>query len=134
MPIKSEVLASITKNNYSQGEVKQLVTSVSSGIKTAPTYFKRGDVYYAGVGAKRRPAVIIKVVNDMVFAIPVTHEDGGYVLLEFESRFLGKGFFTTNVVSAPISYVKDNFLGVFDNAKVLSKAINVLKSLLNNVL
>jgi hypothetical protein len=133
MPFKSEVLETITKPTYSQKEVRILVNSVTSSIKSAPEYFKKGDVFYTGVGTKRRPAIVVKVLKDRVFAIPVTHEDGIFSLLTFHSRFLGDGYLTNNIVSANILYVRENFLGVFDNNKALNQGIKLLKEIINSI-
>ena len=138
MPSKKEIIetvdGTVNKPSYSKQEVKALITSVSNGNMGQPSKLKKGDVYLSSVGAKVRPVVISKVVDDMVIGIPLSTTEDQLNLCGFKSRFMGEHYFSKQVLVSTYDHAMKNFCGVFDNNVDLNKAIKLMKQFYNEVL
>ena len=128
MASKKEVMDGfINHQTYLGSEIKTRINSISMERKDAPTTLKKGDVYSDVVGAKKRPCVIIKIKNGIVFAIPLTSSENVHNLTSYNSRFFGEGWFSNTYTITTEDIVKENFLGVFDNTKNLNEGIKALR-------
>jgi len=127
MPTREKILASLNQPTYSQATVRTLITQLTTVGERAPSVLRKGDVYSAQVGAKYRPAVIVRVLPSVVYSIPLTHEDGEFSILPADSRFFGDGFFCNQLLSSTVEYAKSQFLGVFDNMKSVNQALRLMK-------
>jgi len=128
MSSKSEVLAKvINTNTYIGSAVKMLVNEVTCDASIIPTHLRKSDVIKLSSGVKIRPCVIVKVKKDYVVAIPLTSKQNIHNLCVSESRFFGNGYFCNNYITAPIELARENFIGVYDNSKVLNNAIKELR-------
>lgn len=125
MPNKDEVIEGLSKSTYSIGEVKNLVNSVST--KVIPDTFKKGDVFRASAGDKVRPCVAVKVTSEVVFAIPLTHENGVFRSVPYKSRMWGEGYISKALITIGADKARDSFIGVFDQPRALNDAIKQLK-------
>lgn len=95
-----------------------------------PSRLKKGDVFTDRVGSKVRPVVIAKVVGDTVTGIPLSTTEDELNLMESSSRFFGDSYFSKGIVVAKYSYAMEYFIGVYDNEKLLRKAIKESKKFL----
>jgi len=134
MPNKQEVMDSVNLNkNYSGTETKNLIHSVRTATEgysvQPPKYIKSGDVFIAQGGAKRRPYVVISVrkKDGIAITVPLTSINDELALTPFTSRFLGKGWFTSQLVTVKLSYISENFGGVLENRAVIRQFKKDLK-------
>ena len=142
MPNKQEVMDSVNLNkNYSGTETKNLIHSVKTAsddfnIQRMPKYIKAGDVFIAQGGAKRRPHVVISVrkKDGIAIATPLTTTNDELALTPFTSRFLGKGWFTSQLVTVKLHYVSENFGGVLENRAVIRQFKKDLKQFYKGLL
>ena len=111
---------------YSAAHIRHLLNHVTLSVE-APNEFKIGDAYIDSCGAKRRPVIIIKVMEDFVIGIPLSTTEDCLNLVPYKSRFFGEGFFSNQLVTAKIDYVKDSFVGVFDNDENIKEAVEKIK-------
>lgn len=131
MPTKDEVLKSITKTTYSQGEVKHIINSVKGEHKYEPLSIKQGDVFVGGV--KMRPHIVIKVLTDVCYAIALSSTEDNLNLDTIkQSRFLhlpdGKKMFVSKGVACfRLDIVTENFVCVYDDMKELARIMAVKK-------
>lgn len=136
MPDKLSVVASLIDKNYTKTEVSHLLNSVCFKLPP-PKFFRRGDVIRADT-TKPRPAVIIKIVNNLVYAMPLTSTEDEMNLCPSNSRFFYKGdkqmYFSHGIMAFKVSYAMDNFLGIYDDNKGLRLAINELKKRMQIIL
>lgn len=133
MANKVKVLEDLKDKPYSFSEIKHIIGTITEIDKEAPSTFKIGDVYLAHAGTKRRPVCIIKVTDCLIYGIPMSTTEDCLNLCTLKGRFFGQGFFSSQFVSAPIEYVRDNFVGVLDSPKDLKTAIVKLKELVNTI-
>jgi len=133
MANKNKVLESLKDKAYSFAEVKHLIGTITEVDKESPTKYKAGDVFLAHVGVKKRPNCIIKVTDCLIFAIPMSTTEDCLNLTTYKSRFFGEGFFSSQLISASIEYVDENFVGVLDSPKDVRTAILKLKELVENI-
>ena len=143
MATKIDIINSIppTQVNISRKEfirLINLVTPDSEDIPYAdinkPKYLKKGDVYIAAVGNKRRPVVIAKILDDIVLGIPLSTTKDELNLYKSSSRFFKDGWFSKQLISASEQYAYDNWVGIYDNHKRLNIAVKKLKKLYTNFL
>jgi len=130
MSSKQTVLDKINPTStYIGTAVKKFVDEVTHDIDNAPDSFKKGDVIkLQTVGSnKNRPSVIIKVCSEYVVSIPLTTTESVHCLSESKSRFFKNGFFSNTYAVTPIKVAKENFIGVYDNHKLLNLAIKELR-------
>ena len=132
MPTKKSIIFDLThspKQSYSPSEVRSLVNSVNMIKEPArpPLRLKKGDVYVSYVGAKKRPVVICKVIGDIVIGVPLSTTENELNLMKSKSRFFGDGYFSKQFVTSTYEFAMENFTGVYDNEKLLRKAIKELK-------
>ena len=97
-------------------------------------YLKKGDVYTAAVGSKKRPVVIAKILDDIVLGIPLSTTKDELNLYKSSSRFFKDGWFSKQLISASKQYAYDNWVGIYDNHKRLNIAVKELKKLYTNFL
>jgi len=136
MPKKEELYAQLeqmSKPSYSKGEVKGFIHSVSNDNIQSPSVFKKGDVILNGVGAKKRPCVVVKVLDELLLAIPLSTTKDAMNICESKSRFFLDGWLSCGVWAITKEYAKDNFAGVFDNNKDLNKAIGIMKEMVSKL-
>jgi len=107
-------------------------TVLRKDVINKPSKLKKGDVLTTYVGAKKRPAVIIKVLKDnTVLYIPLTSTESVHCFVEYSSRFWGEGCFCNSYGVCTAEFALENFIGVFDNNSSLNKAIKKLKEYIN---
>jgi len=136
MPTREElmnIIDSSRKDEFTKGEVKSYINSVKMLEAVAPTSFRKGDVIANGVGAKKRPIVIVSVVGDVMYGIPLSTTQDCMNLCEASSRFFGSQYFSKGLSAVTVDYAKDNFLGVYDNPKSLNQAIELMKQEINKL-
>lgn len=130
MASREDVLKKINPTStYIGSAVKGFINEVTCEAKTAPDFFKKGDIIKVGSSQsdKKRPSVIVKVAKDYVVSIDLTTTENLRVLCESKSRFLKDSFFCNSYTITPIDLAKESFIGVYDNMKVLNQAIKELK-------
>ena len=132
MSNKLEVLKEIIPTQtYIGTAVRDFINKVTCE-NFAPHTFRRGDVIRITQPLnKQRPSVIISVEKDYVISIPLTTSDSIHCLLESKSRFFNSGCFCNSYVITPIEIAQANFLGVYDNPKLVNQAIKELKQFIN---
>lgn len=129
---KDDVSNSIEDSRTYRGtEVRNLVQSVTVDVLT-PFYLQFGDVILANVGRKRRPVVVVKVVEDLVMAIPLTTTEDSLSLGSYDSRFLGKGSFTKQIISLPLDYAVNNYFTILNDEENLNLAFEQIKEFFKN--
>ncbi len=133
MATKNSVLESLKDKGYSFAEVKHIIGTITFVDGKHPSKFKIGDVYIAQCGTKRRPVCIVKVTDCVIYGIPVSTTEDCLNMCSFKSRFLGEGFFSGQLVSSSIEYVKENFAGVLDSPRDLKNAVKLLKEIVNKL-
>lgn len=136
MATKQEVLDKVQDNlKYPGTQVKNIINQVTKIEQPYLTKLKKGDVFsYAygkDVNKKPRPAVIVKVLDEIVLAIPLSTNPGHMELCESKSRFFRDCWFTKHLISCHIDVAKERFLGVYDNPKRLNRAIKELSIFIN---
>lgn len=132
---KEGTIACLKASNYTQMEVRNLISQIDIGKKyVKPNYLKKGDLYIETVGVKQRPVVVVKVLEECVVGIPLTTLDHSLCLSASRSRFGRDGWFTKQLVTSTKEFAMDNFGGVYDNPKLLNKACKALKEYANSVL
>ena len=133
MATKKSVIEALTVKSYGYDEVKHLINTITVIESTPPKTIKKGDVYSSYQGVKRRPVCVIKVLDGVVYGIPMTTTKDKMFLCEHNSRFFRDGYFTNQIVSASVEYVNYNFLGVLDDTKNINVALKMLKELFNKL-
>lgn len=128
MASKKEVMDEFQNHQtYLGSTIKEKINTIN-GKKESPTIIKKGDVFATFVGTKSRPCVITKVKKDgTIVAIPLTSTENVHNLLPYNSRFFGEGWFSNVYVISTEEFVRDNFIGVFDNIKSLNEGIKTLR-------
>lgn len=131
MPSKKELfelIESMGKTSFTKGEVKEFVHSVSgTRAERYPNIFKKGDMVSNGVGVKKRPCVVVKVCREMLYMIPLSSTKDVLNMCESKSRFMEDGYFSAGMSVVTVEYAQENFIGVYDNNKLLNIAIKKLK-------
>lgn len=130
MSSKQDILNKINPNTtYIGTAVKAFVNEVSFETQYFPSQLKKGDVIKVNCqdSGKIRPSVIIKVTSEFTISIPLTSTENVHNLCESSSRFFKDGFFCKNYVVTPIEKAVNNFIGVYDNPKLLNQAIKELR-------
>ena len=120
--------------DLSPNDIGELIESLSSKKKKdfeIPNRLKKGDVFYQEVGTKRRPVVVVGSNSEVVFGIPLSTTLDELFMLEGSSRFFGNSYFTNQIISAKPEYVRENFIGVYDNHKIVKDALIKIKSIVN---
>lgn len=130
MPTKQELIESLDKPSYGMKEVKHLLHSVANTRVNPPSVLKKGDVFAMGLCGKVRPLVIVKVRNELVYAIPISSTQDALNLGPATSRFFGVGYFTRSIQCQTVEKAKEHFIGVYDNPRNLNDAIEALRELL----
>lgn len=143
MATKIDIINSIppTQVNISRKEFIRLINLVTPDSEdipyievNKPKYLKKGDVYIAAVGSKKRPVVIAKILDDIVLGIPLSTTKDELNLYKSSSRFFKNGWFSKQLISARKQYAYDNWVGIYDNHKRLNIAVKELKKLYTNFL
>ena len=128
-----DLIDSSSKPHFTKGEVKGFINSVGGAQFGLPKYLKKGDIISNNVGAKKRPCVVIKVFTDVIYAIPLSSNEDELNLCKSKSRFWGDGWFSCGIIAMTKTYAMDNFLGVYDNPKLLNKVIKLSKQEINKI-
>lgn len=121
---KKQVIDSLGKSTYTKAEVVHLLTSVTGAA--IPSTLKKGDIIVVNYN-KRRPAIVIKVIGDVVYSVTLTSSENEFAFTPYSSRFLGSGFISSTIITCTIEQALENFVGVFDSPKQLNKVIKELK-------
>jgi len=138
---KSGAIACLKANSYSAADVKNLINQIEEKeFVRRPQYLKKFDIYLNDCGGgknshglpKMRPCVIIKVLDDCVLSIPLTSVENSLALCQSKYRFGNQGYFTKQVVTVPKEYAMMNYAGIYDNYKLVNKAVRELKQFLND--
>lgn len=135
MPTKKEVYESIEDREYTCKEVKALVHSIKENNK-GHIYgdIRKYDVFVNyTISNKSRPYVVLKVFGSRVLAIGMSTTQDYMNVIEFEDRIFGKGFLNMNVSIFEVSYVKENFIGVFEEKVVVNECIKLIKETINKL-
>ena len=134
MPLKEDIIKIIKDSPHPSFSKSQCVAFVRGVRKESnpPSKLRKGDVYGWNGGAKVRPCVIIKVLADVVYGIPMSTTEDEMNLMPYNSRFFGNGWYSRAIECSKHQFVKDNFLGVHDNPKELNKAIKLIMDEFNN--
>lgn len=133
MATKTKVLEELKDKTYSFSEIKHIIGTITHVETSTPSMFKVGDLFAQHVGTKRRPVAVVKVTDCLIYGIPMSTTEDCLNLCTYKSRFCGEGFFCNQLVSAPVEYVKENFLGTLDSPKDLKTAILKLKEVVNTI-
>lgn len=132
MATKQETIDSIVPtSNYLGSFVRKMIEEIHTP-RHFPDSFRKGDVIRVNFPQnKPRPSIVIKVMPDYVIAIPLTTDDNVHCMTESKSRFFKEGCFCNSYVLIPNIIAQENFLGVYDNMKLLNQAIKELKQFIN---
>lgn len=140
MPEKQEILDSIENRQYDSGEVKHLINTVKTVVSysdlVSTDTIKVGDVFIAQGGYKRRPYVVISVraKDNLAITVPLTTTKDELALTPYTSRFFREGWFTSQLVTVKLSFVKENFAGVLENRAVIRQFKKDLKQFYKGLL
>lgn len=140
MPDKQDILDSIQSRNYSSSEVKNLINSVKTVVSYADLMatdkIRVGDVFIAQGGYKKRPYVVISVrsKDNLAISVPLTTTNDELALTPYSSRFLKEGWFTSQLVTVKLEFVKENFAGVLENRAVIRQFKKDLKQFYKGLL
>jgi len=131
-----QVIKDLKVKQYGYNDVVEVLQSVTaiSNSKIRPKELKKHDVIRTFEVRKARPGVIIKVLEDVVIVIPLSTTEDCINLCESKSRFFGEGFFSRNFVVVCKDEAMQNFLGVYDNPKLVNQACKLLKEFTNKIL
>lgn len=93
---------------------------------------RKGDVFIADIYAKKRPCVVISVVDEIVGFIALSSSiiKGRTTDIEHKCRFLNKGYFGLGIHFTSVSEVKETLVCSFDDTKQINKAIRYNMNLL----
>ena len=129
MKTKTEIIESIDPTkNYQGSFLIARIKEVDCDNKIPPKYLKKGDVIAISSGVKIRPSVIIKVTKEYVVCIPLTSQSNCVnKMSESKSRFFKDGYFCNTFEVVDIEVAKSQFIGVYDNMKLLNNAIKELR-------
>jgi hypothetical protein len=134
MPLKEDVINELDKTNYTKLEVVLLLQSVQSK-PLAPKSLKKGDMYIDNIGSKKRPAVIVKVLPDIVISIALSTTEDAINLCPYPAdRFREPGFFSKGFMIATIDHARNNYAGQYEDKKLLNEVIKLAKNFINNSL
>jgi hypothetical protein len=129
MPTKDELLDQLSKNDkgqYSVKEVKHFIRNIKLNRNFEPTHLKKGDIIRIYT-VKVRPAVIIKIDNNIVYCIPLSTTKDELNLCETNSRFFNNNYFTKCIDVTTYQYAIENIIGIYDNPKHLNIVIKQLE-------
>lgn len=135
MPTREDVLEQLITNNkeqYSVKEVKHIVSNIKVTNKFLPTKLKKGDVIRIYT-VKVRPAVIIKILNNIIYCVPLSTTKDELNLCESSSRFFPDSYFTKSIDVTTYQYALDNIIGLYDNPKHLNEIIKLLEKEMSNI-
>lgn len=131
--LKEELLKKFTVNStylgkFVQDEISK-ITFIDPHKTQKPTHIRKHDVLVMYAGSKARPVVVIKVLKDRtVIYIPLTSTDNVHCLSESNSRFFGEGCFSKCFSVCTEQKAIEQFIGVYDNPKLVNNAIRELKN------
>lgn len=115
--------------SFALSQVRHIVRALLPYMQDCktPINSKKGDVFQGtGVNGKPRPFVIVKVVKDGVYAIPLTTQEDEYTLISHDSRFMKPGFLANQLVFVKDDHVKKHFVCTFDDSRSLNKAAKLI--------
>jgi hypothetical protein len=123
------IINELKVKQYGYNDVKEILESITAvgTSKTKPIKLKKGDVFRAFTGKKNRFHCVIKVLNDVVVAIPMSTTEDCINLSSFNSRFFGENYFGTCLTTHCLEEAVDNFAGVLEDNKSLNEAIKLIK-------
>lgn len=128
---KNDIIETIEDSKTYKGkEVKGLISSVTADV-IKPFNLKRGDVFKNNVGRKKRPCVVINIIDDIVLGIPLTTTEDSLSIGDYDSRFLGKGSFTKQIISVPFEYALNNYFTILDDDESLDNIHRQIKEFYN---
>lgn len=118
---------------YGYNDVKEILESITSvgDAKQKPMKIRKGDVFRSFTGKKLRPCVVVKVLKDVVIAIPLSTTEDCINLAPFNSRFFGENYFSTCLTTHCFEEVNKGFVGILEDNKSLNSAIKLLKEFIN---
>lgn len=139
MPAKEVVITSLNKSNYSKSEVQHLINSINSvqSIRDPKVdYVKKYDyfLYEAATSSKSRPYVVVKVLKDTVIAIPLSTTKDNLNLMPSKCRVLKEGYFSKQFITVHKDLALRNWVVIYDNHRMVDKAVVALKKYLNESL
>lgn len=124
--LKQLIINSLNKNEYSIEEVKGLFKKLGPEM-SIPLYLKKGDMFLDFVGVKKRPCVIIKVMEkeSIVVYFPLSSEENIFNLTKYKSRFNGSGYIQNQLLTCSIEFAFENYIGILEDNNSLNKAIKI---------
>ena len=131
---RSDVIKLIDNSEQKVFDKNQVKSFIKKAMNNQVAYLKKGDVITLPVGHKKRPCVIIRIIKDVVYSIPLSTTEDEFNVCEYNSRFFGSGYFSRQMNISKLEISETLFLGVFDNNKSLNMAIGLLKIELNKIL
>lgn len=139
MPSKEQIITSLNKTSYSKSEVQHLINSINSiqSLREPKIdYIKKYDyfLYESATNVKSRPFVVVKVLKDTVIAIPLSTTKDALNLIPSRSRILKEGYFSKQFLTVHKEVAIKNWVGIYDNTKLVDKAVKSLKEFLNSSL
>lgn len=134
--LKRELMAKFEANrNYMGSVIKKEIQQFSlrqSKPINKPTYITKGDVIVAYEGKKSRPCVVLKVLRDKtVLYCGLTGSDNVHCMSPSKSRFFGEGCFSKTFGVCTEEFAMENFAGIYDNMKLVNRAIKELREFVN---
>lgn len=95
---------------------------------------KKGDIFLSRVGDKKRPLVVLKVLRDIVHAVPLSRTEDRMKLLKCSSEKFPESFFTNSIVTQTREFAEKHKVDSYDNLPELQQVINKIKESLIKVL
>jgi hypothetical protein len=93
---------------------------------------KKGDFITAGIGSDSHPAIIVKIIDNKVYAlICSTSELHG--VQKCNSRLM-HGYYTSTVVLITVEQAKAKWNGVYDNMSEFRRVLKLIKLHYNKIL
>ena len=124
---KTEALEHVkSKPSIGIKEFRSIITSLTV-LRQIPERIKKGDVIIIRMGVKSRPSVVVKVLKDVFYVMPLTTTEDNMNLVETYSRIFGKGYFSRAITAVDKEYAFNNWAGVYDNTRALNRAIKAIK-------
>lgn len=88
---------------------------------------KEGDVFLSRVGDKKRPLVVLRVLRDIVHAVPLSRTEDKMVLMKCSSEKYSESFFTNSLVTQTREFAEKHRVDRYDNKSDLQIVIKKIK-------
>jgi hypothetical protein len=129
---RDEIIERANKENSSSKQILAWMSTMNLNSKE-PIKYKKGDVFSFNLSSKPRPYVIIKQVKELIISIPLTTCKDELSVHFYNSRFMGQGYFSNQLLAFKESHIKDNFIGVLDDTKNINIAFKQIVEYYKNI-